>query len=82
MSVKTANIYIVEVENINEGCKSTFKTVHGNRDLVTLDAERGRYKLAELKKAIEELETFNKEELEKEMQPGEEGFDIGPVNIP
>ena len=59
MSILTTNMLIVTVpDELGEGYN--IKTHPTDKSLVMLDLSKGNYKLEYLKKALEEIEKFNK----------------------
>lgn len=66
MSLKTNNILVVDIENQLHGCRLTLKTTSNKKEVVLSTAEAGVYFIEDLKKAIEEIEEFNKEETKAE----------------
>ena len=77
MSIQTTNMLIVTVpDELGEGYN--IKTHPTDKSLVMLDLNKGNYKLEYLKKALEEIEKFNKKD---ESKP-EENQDYAGIHSP
>lgn len=64
MSLNQSKLLVNDVITESDGCKLTITSRQDDETYVIITAEHGRYKLEDLKKAIESAEEFVKKEVQ------------------